>query len=225
VNDLTKRAWSGLLSLLLAIGALMFLPAWSLAFWQGWVYWLVFSGSVLLITIYFLRHDPSLIERRLQAGPAAEKQRSQRVIQLVASIAFCALFVVAGLDHRFSWSRVPVALVGAGDALAGLGFLVVFLVFKENTYTSSIIEVAGDQTVISTGPYGLVRHPMYAGALLLLLMTPLALGSWWALVPVIPLGVAIVWRLLDEERFLIRSLPGYKAYLEKVSRRLMPGVW
>jgi protein-S-isoprenylcysteine O-methyltransferase Ste14 len=132
---------------------------------------------------------------------------------------------VPALDHRFSWSRVPLAVVVAGDVLVGVGFLIVFLVFRENSFASAVVEVSAAQKVIDTGPYARVRHPMYAGALVLLAGIPLALGSLFGLLVLVPFAAILVARLLDEERFLVRELPGYAAYRQKTRYRLIPYVW
>jgi len=189
------------------------------------LYILVFTTSAALITLYLWNRDPRLLQRRLNAGPTAEHEQSQRLIQLVAALAFIALFVVSSLDRRFSWSNVPTSIVIAADIVVVVGFLVVFVVFRENTYTAATIEVAAEQAVVSSGPYALVRHPMYAGALLLLLGTPVALGSWWGLVMLIPMFLAIVWRLIDEEKFLSSNLTGYAEYRKIVRYRLIPLIW
>jgi protein-S-isoprenylcysteine O-methyltransferase Ste14 len=157
--------------------------------------------------------------------PVAEKERSQRIIQGFASIAFVAAVVVPALDHRCHWSRAPLPAVIVGDTLVGLGFLIVFLVFRENTFTSSVIEVAAQQRVVDTGLYAVVRHPMYVGGLILVAGVPLALGSLVGLATFLPFAGVIVWRLLDEERFLESHLAGYAAYGDKVRFRLIPRVW
>jgi protein-S-isoprenylcysteine O-methyltransferase Ste14 len=133
--------------------------------------------------------------------------------------------ILPSLDHRLSWSAVPLPIVVTGDALVALGFLIVFLVFKENTFTAATIAVAPDQKVVSTGPYAVVRHPMYSGALVMLFGTPLALGSWWGLVMFIPMIFTIAWRARDEERFLLKNLSGYEQYWQTVRYRLVPFVW
>ena len=225
VQDLHKRAFVGLLRLLIILGALLFLPPWTLHYWQAWIFLLVFFAPVLAITIYLMKKDPNLLQRRVNAGPAAEKEGRQKTIQFLASIAFIAVIVFPAIDHRFAWSRVPPYVGLAGDALVALGLLIIFFVFKENTFTSGVIEVHPEQKVISTGPYTLVRHPMYIGALVMLLGVPLALGSWWGLPTIIPITLAIVWRLLDEEAFLAKNLPGYSEYRNKVRYRLLPFVW
>lgn len=225
MNDLNKRAFEGLAQLLVAMALLLFLPAWTLAYWQAWLFLAVFGAAVLAITLYLMRHDRKLLERRVNAGPGAEKEKSQRTIQALASVAFIAVFVVSALDHRFGWSSEPTSVVVAGDVLVALGLLAVFFVFRANSYTSATIEVGDDQPLISTGPYAMVRHPMYAGAFVMLVGVPLALGSAWGLAPVAALAAVIVVRLLAEERFLTVNLPGYADYRRRVRYRLLPFVW
>jgi protein-S-isoprenylcysteine O-methyltransferase Ste14 len=219
------KAWLGLIQLVAAMLLCLLLPAWSLRYWQAWLYVGVFGGSAAAITIYLQRQDPELLERRVTAGPAAEKARTQQIIQTVASLAFVGILVVPGVDHRLHWSAVPTWLVILGNGLVLVGFAVVFATFRENSYASATIDTVKGQRVIATGPYAVVRHPMYAGALVLLAGTPLALGSYWGLVVLLPILVALVWRLSDEERLLTRDLPGYAAYKAQVRYRLMPGLW
>jgi protein-S-isoprenylcysteine O-methyltransferase Ste14 len=221
-QDLTRKALLGLAKLLISVGILVFLPAWSLEFWQAWIFWLILSASGLLINLYFLKWDPHLIARRL---PSAERERSQRTIQTFATVLFIMEIVVSGLDHRFHWSHVPPILVISGDLLAAVGFFAIFQVFKENSFASSIIEVTRSQSVISTGVYRIVRHPMYVGGLLVAVFTPLALGSYWALLFFPLMFLATVWRLINEEKFLARHLPGYDEYRLKTRYRLVPFVW
>jgi protein-S-isoprenylcysteine O-methyltransferase Ste14 len=161
----------------------------------------------------------------MRGGPTAEKRPAQQVIMLGASLGFIAVLGVAAFDHRFRWSVVPLGGVLAGDALVAIGFYLIFLVYRENTFTSATIEVSENQRVISTGPYAIVRHPMYASASLYLFGTPLALGSYWALLPIVAMMPFLIWRLLDEERFLSRKLPGYTEYQKRVAHRLVPFVW
>jgi protein-S-isoprenylcysteine O-methyltransferase Ste14 len=225
MNDLNKKAFGGLLLLVISLGGLLFLPAWTLHYWQAWLFLAVFSVSVLAITLYLMNRDPELLRRRVNAGPGAEKEISQKLIQLFATLAFLAVIVFPAIDHRFAWSTVPLYAILVGDGLVALGLLIVFLVFKENTYTSGVIEVDQGQRVVSTGPYALVRHPMYVGAVVMLLGFPLALGSWWGLLAVIPITMVIVLRLLDEEKFLAKNLPGYLEYRNRVRYRLIPFIW
>ena len=225
MDTLRVKALSGLAFMTLMIGVFLFVPAGTLDYWQAWVYLFVFSGSCVIVTLYFLKHVTELIKRRVKAGPTAEKEKTQKVIQSLANVAFILGVLLPGLDHRFQWSQVPLSLVLAGDVFVLLGLIAVFFVFKENTYTSAIVEVDQGQKVISTGPYRLVRHPMYAGALVMFLFTPVALGSFWAVLGTFPLIVLIIFRLLDEEKFLAEHLSGYKEYCNTTRYRLIPRIW
>lgn len=225
MDTLTKKAVGSLLLLFFVMAALLFLPAGTIRYWQAWAYLAVFFGASFLITLYLAKNDRALLKRRLSGGPWAEKEPAQKIIMVFTSIGFIALMVVPALDFRFGWSTVPLPLVVAGDVLVVIGYIIIFLVYKENTFTSATIEVAEDQRVISTGPYALVRHPMYAGGMLYLLGTPLALGSWWGLVPFVAMMPFLIWRLFDEEEFLTRNLTGYTEYRNKVRFRLVPEVW
>ncbi|HEX9050605.1 MAG TPA: isoprenylcysteine carboxylmethyltransferase family protein [Anaeromyxobacter sp.] len=222
---LWKKSVAGIAWLMSVMALALFVPAWTLRYWQAWAYWVVFLGAVLLVTAHFLRHDPDLIQRRLSAGPSAERRGTQKVVQALASVLFVALFVVSGLDRHFGWSSVPAVVAVVADALVAVGFTIVFLVFRENGHASATVEVSADQRVISTGPYFHVRHPMYAGALLLLAATPLALGSLVALPLVLPFVAVLIARLLDEERLLSDELAGYRDYCRQVRFRLIPHVW
>jgi protein-S-isoprenylcysteine O-methyltransferase Ste14 len=225
MNPLDTKASLGLVFLIVIIGLLLFVPAWTFRYWQAWVYLALFAASVSAITVYLMRKDRALLARRTAAGPAAEKENTQKVIQSFAQFAFLAVFLVPALDHRFMWSHAPLFAEVAGDLLVLLGLSIVFRVFRENTFTSATIEVDRQQKLISSGPYALVRHPMYSGAFVMLLGTPVALGSWWGLLALIPISVAILCRLLDEEKFLAKHLAGYADYCAKVRWRLIPGVF
>ncbi len=225
MKSLNIKAFAGLLFLLLVMAAALFLSSWSIYYWQAWVFLGIFGVSVFAITLYLVRKDPKLLERRVQAGPIAEKEKSQKVIQSLAQVAFIAIIIFPAIDHRFGWSVVPLLAVLVGDILVLFGLFIVFRVFKENTFTSATIEVGDGQKVISTGPYSRVRHPMYSGAIIMLLGVPLSLGSWWGLIAVIPIVAVIVVRLLDEEKFLVKNLSGYAEYKNKVKYRLIPFVF
>jgi protein-S-isoprenylcysteine O-methyltransferase Ste14 len=209
----------------LAMAALLFVPAGTLDYWQAYVFMVVFVGGSAAITVYLAIKDPKLLERRMNVGPTAEKEPTQKIIMVFALLGFIALLVVPALDRRFMWSSVPPRVSVIGDLLVALGFLSVYFVIRENSYAASTIQVVEGQTVISTGPYAVVRHPMYAGVLPLLIGTPLALGSLWGLGALILFMPALIWRLLDEERFLHKNLPGYTEYTRKVRYRLVPFVW
>jgi protein-S-isoprenylcysteine O-methyltransferase Ste14 len=225
MRNQNAKAVLGTVILAVVMGLLLFVPAASVRYWQAWGYLIVFFGSAALITGYLMKKDPALLERRVSGGPTVEKRASQKIIMSFASLGFVALLIVPALDFRFRWSSVPPSLVFVGDFLVAAGFFSVFLVFRENSFASSTIEVAAEQRVISTGPYALVRHPMYAGSFVYLLGTPFALGSYWGFLGLAFILPAIVWRLFDEERFLAQNLPGYAAYCGKVRWRLIPGIF
>jgi protein-S-isoprenylcysteine O-methyltransferase Ste14 len=225
MSHLARRTILGFAKLILGLGFLLFVPAWTLNFWQAWVYLFLFAVSTALITGYLWVKDPQLLERRVKAGPEAEQESRQKVIQILASLAFAGLLILPSLGYRFSWSAVPFFGVVAGDLLVALGFYIILNVFKENTFASATVEIAPEQKVILTGPYAIVRHPMYSGALVMLFGTPLALGSWWGLLPFVAITFIIRWRLLLEESFLTESLAGYSEYCHKVPHRLAPYIW
>jgi protein-S-isoprenylcysteine O-methyltransferase Ste14 len=214
-----------LLFLLLAMAGLVFIPVWTLEYWQAWTFLTIYFGGSLAITLYLMDRDPQLLQRRMSGGPAAEKEPTQKIIMSFTSLGFIGLLIVPALDHRFLWSRMPSYMALAGDGLVAVGFTAIFFVLKENTFSSSTIELAPDQKVISTGPYAVVRHPMYAGAIVMLLGIPIALGSWWGVLVFVSMMPALIWRLVNEEKFLARNLHGYTEYQQKVRRRLIPLVW
>jgi protein-S-isoprenylcysteine O-methyltransferase Ste14 len=225
MKSLAARAWLAVAILAVVMPLVLFGAAGTICYWQAWVYLCLFTGASVLTTSYLLRTDRALLERRMRGGPTAEKRPAQRRIMLCMSIGFVALLLVPAFDHRFGWSAVPRGGVVAGDVLVVVGFSLIARVYRENTFTSATIEIAENQTVVSTGPYAVVRHPMYAGGLLYVLGTPLALGSYWGLVPIAAMLPCLIWRLLDEERVLAKHLPGYTEYQRRVRHRLVPFVW
>jgi protein-S-isoprenylcysteine O-methyltransferase Ste14 len=225
VKTLAAQAILGLAQLVVALGITLFVPAWTFDYWQAWVCICVFVAPSALITAYLWKNDQTLLASRVKAGSQAESEPLQKRIQFFAALAFIGIFVLSSLDHRFSWSRVPLPFVVAGDALILLGFFIVFRVFVENTFTAATIQVVAGQRVVSTGPYAFVRHPMYAGALVMLFGIPFALGSAWGLLMLVPMIIILVQRLLDEEKFLSQSLPGYKEYCHKIHYHLVPLIW
>lgn len=224
-TSISRRAWIGTARLVLFLALLLFAPAWSLRYWQAWLYGFIFVASTSLIAGYFLKHDPKLVERRIAVGPAAEERPEQKIIMTLTSIAFVLLLAVPGFDHRWHWSTVPSWLVLAANGIVALSFVIFFLVLNQNRYAASTIRVEANQPVISTGAYAIVRHPLYAGALLLVFFTPLALGSYWGLLVLIPIVPVLAWRLLDEEQYLSSHLPNYDEYCRKTRYRLIPLVW
>jgi protein-S-isoprenylcysteine O-methyltransferase Ste14 len=225
MTGVNKRALVGLLGLFVAMAALLFLPAWTLRYWQAWLFLSLFFGASVAVTVYLMKSDPGLLERRIYAGPTAEKEKSQKIIQSITALGFVAMLVVPALDRRFGWSAVPLWATLAGDVLVAIGFLIIFLVYKENAFASATIEVYPEQKVITTGLYGLVRHPMYMGGLFLFVGMCLALGSWWDFLVFLLMVPALIWRIFDEEKLLAKELPGYLEYRNNVRRRLIPFVW
>lgn len=210
---------------MLVLAAIIFIPAGTLAYWQGWAFLVVFTVSTNAIGVYLALKDPALLERRMKVGPGAETRPAQKVLIMVATVGAVALLIVSVLDHRLGWSHVPARVSLLGDALVALGLAIDLVVFRENSYGSSTIETMAGQQVISTGPYALVRHPMYAGVLVMLAGVPLALGSYWGLAFLLLDLPILVLRILDEEALLGRELAGYTDYTQRVRYRLFPGLW
>lgn len=226
MRALLLRTVGGFLALFAVVALAVFLAAGTLYYWQGWLLLGVFFGGAGVITFWLWGHDRALLERRVKAGPGAEASDPvQNAVQGLASLAFLATLIVPALDHRFGWSRVPPQISVLGAALVALGYFIVFLVFRENSFTAATIQVTADQKVIDTGPYALVRHPMYAGALVMFVGIPLALGSWWGLLAAASIAPILAWRLAREEAFLATHLAGYGLYRARVRSRLAPGLW
>jgi protein-S-isoprenylcysteine O-methyltransferase Ste14 len=205
--------------------ACLFIPAGTLNYWQAWAFVAVFQVSSQALGIYFLAHDRKLVERRMNIGPVAEQRPAQKFISALFILGFIGFVVLPAFDHRFGWSPVVPVVSVIADAMIVLSFLLFFVVMKSNTYAASTIRVEKGQPVVSTGLYAYVRHPMYSGALLLLAAMPLALGSWWSVLLVVPFFPILVWRILDEEMFLRKNLSGYAEYMQRVRYRLVPRLW
>jgi len=220
-----RKMFISLAGVIAVMAALIFFPAGTLDYWQAWQFLACYFLASLLLSFWLVRHDPALLERRMRGGPFAEGERSQKIIMTLTSLGFVALLVVPGLDRRFGWSGMPAPVAIAGDLLLLAGWFGIFVVFRANSYAAATIQVSAGQKVISTGPYAIVRHPMYAAALLMLFGIPLALGSWWGVLAWAALLPALAWRLTDEERVLLRDLDGYADYRRNVRSRLIPFIW
>lgn len=207
---------------LVLVGAMLFLPAWTLNYPYGWLFLALLFLPMLIMGVVLFVKAPSLLEKRLNHK---EKQAAQKGVVALSGLMFPVGFVLSALDFRFGWSRVPIWLVAMASALFLVGYGLYGEVMRENAYLSRTVEVQEGQEVISTGLYGLVRHPMYLATLLMFLPLPLILGSFWGLIPFVLYPVMIVIRILDEEKLLSAELRGYGEYKSKVKYRLIPFVW
>ncbi len=208
----------------IALGAVLFLSAWTLNYWQAWVFMMLFTALVTLSGVYMAIKDPALLERRKPAARAAQTT-GQKINIAYVYLAELSLLVLSALDHRFGWSHMPVYISIIGDGLVVLANAIWLISKKENSFAGAGVMIYEGHKVISTGPYAFVRHPNYAGDLTLVLGAPLALGSWWALLIVVLMIPAMVWMIFDEEKFLKVNLPGYVEYTQKVHYHLLPYVW
>lgn len=218
------QAWVGLVVAVVVMGVALFGSAGTIRYWQAWLWLCVVAISSTLLILYMVR-DPVLLENRSTFGPAAEQRPLQRIIVMCMGVPLIAAFIVPGLDHRFGWSSVPPWLSVVGILLVLVSMWMVYRVFKANSFGSATVGVAEGQSVVTTGPYAIVRNPMYASAVVYFIATSLALGSYWALVPSALIILAFVWRLLDEEEFLAQNLSGYTEYCAKVRWHLIPGIF
>ncbi|OMB98355.1 hypothetical protein A5733_08365 [Mycobacterium sp. NS-7484] len=210
---------------LVVFGVVLFALAGTLNFWQAWIFLVVFALSTWIPAILLQRADPAAHKRRKHAGPVAETRTVQKVLIAGWYASLAAMVIVSGLDHRFDWSTVPPPICVAGDVLVAVGLGVTSLVVIQNSFAASTVQVESGQKLVSTGLYGLVRHPMYTGNVLTIVGFPLALGSYWGLVPVVSGLIALIVRIRDEEKLLVAELDGYREYTEKARYRLVPYMW
>ena len=219
---LARTVWTRLLLAIPALGALLFLPAGTLAYWEAWLYLAILLIPMLCVFRYLLKNDPQLLARRMQMR---ERELAQRRIIAASSLYFLVVFTLPGFDQRWGWSDVPPWAVIAADLVVLFGYGIFISVLRENQYASRTIQVEQGQRVISSGPYAFVRHPMYLGVTLMYLATPIALGSYWALLPALLIVPILVARIINEEKVLERDLAGYPEYKQITRYRLLPGVW
>ena len=222
IKSLKKRAISLVFLIYLILGLVFFLSAWTIKYWQGWAYILTIAIPMVIFGVYMFKHDPKLLERRLRTK---EKRKEQRLIIKLGILPFLLTFVLPGFDVRFGWSKVPVLTSILGLALVLFGYLLTLYVFKTNSFAARVVDVEKEQKVISTGPYARVRHPMYFALIFFYGATPLALGSYWALILAFLIFPILVFRIKDEEKELLENLAGYREYTQKVKYRFIPGVW
>ena len=202
--------------------AMFFVPAGTLDYWQAWVYAILLNFCMLVVTVYLLRNDPGLLERRMQYR---ERNPQQKLFVAFSYPIFIAVFLLPGFDQRFGWSHMASIISIAAAVVVLLAYGFIFLVFRVNSYTARVIKVEAGQKVITTGPYALVRHPMYLGSIIMYIATPLALGSWVAVIPALLYIPVLALRIRDEEETLARELEGYREYMQKTKYHLIPGIW
>jgi protein-S-isoprenylcysteine O-methyltransferase Ste14 len=224
-RELIRRVWLRQLAFTVVLAIAVFGLAGSAAYWQGWLFLFCFTAASLALGAYFLVHDPALVERRMKAGPAEEPEVTQKIIISLVLAGFLLLIMVPALDYRWHGPKVVAWLSILADLGIVASFVIFFFVMKQNSYAAASVRVEAGQPVISTGLYGVVRHPMYSGALLLLPCIPLSLGSCASLLMLVLIVPLLAWRAIDEEKVLLRDLPGYAAYRKAVRYRLMPGIW
>jgi protein-S-isoprenylcysteine O-methyltransferase Ste14 len=224
VTTISKMLVFGLVELVV-FGAMLFVPAGTFNYWQAWVFLAVVAVAAWAPSIYQLLKDPVALQGRMRGGPAAETRVAQKVVIAGLYLSVAAMVVVSVLDHRFGRSPVPTAICLVGDVLVALGLGVMALVIIQNSYAASTVQVQAGQTVVATGLYGLVRHPMYTGNVIMMVGIPLALGSYLGLVFVIPGLIVLALRIRDEEKLLAQELTGYREYTQKVRYRLAPRMW
>lgn len=205
--------------------ALLFWPAGTVDYWQGWTFLCVFAVASLVPILFLNRIDPAVVERRMYGGPTAEPRLVQKVVVVGIIGCFAGILVLSGLDRRFGWSQVPAWLSVLGAVMVAVGLGIAMLVVYQNRYAAANIVVEAQQKLVTTGLYGTVRHPMYSGSVIMIIGMPLALGSYWALIPAIVSLLLLVIRTVDEETMLRQELPGYRDYMAGVRYRLIPLIW
>jgi protein-S-isoprenylcysteine O-methyltransferase Ste14 len=221
-KELKKVVFFRILMIIPVFIILFFLPAGTLYYWEAWVYLAILMIPMVFVMRYFLRTNPQFLERRMRMR---EKESAQKKIIKFSTAFLLLAFILPGFDKRWDWSYVPFSVVIIADFLVLISYLFIVRVFKENSYASRIIEVEKEQKVISSGLYSIVRHPMYLGVAVMYSASPLALGSWYALIPAVMVIPVLVARILNEEKVLSRDLTGYSEYIQKVKYRLIPGIW
>lgn len=206
--------------LMIVIWVVLFLPAGSLRFWEAWIFWIGFSLITFFIASYFMKKDPDLLARRTNH----KEEKSTKKAPVLFKLYYLG-FILPGLDFRFQWSHEQLWLVIISNIIVFAGYIFIIFVFRENSYASTVIQIENEQQVITTGPYSIVRHPMYLGMVIMSLFMPLALGSYWAVIPMLFIIPIIVFRINTEEELLLKELKGYKDYCKKIRYRLIPLIW
>ena len=222
MKSLKKTVISRFSLLFIALGSVYFLTAGTFKYWEAWAYMITIFIPMIIFLGYMFRHDPEFLKRRMRIR---EKRKEQKLIVTVGTLPILLAYILPGFDKRFGWSDVSLSVTITGIALVLLSYLMILYVFKTNSYAARVVDVEKDQKVITTGPYAYVRHPMYVAVIILYIASPVALGSFWAVIPALFIIPIIVARIKDEEKELLENLERYKEYTQKVKHRLLPRIW
>lgn len=222
IKSLKKTVFTRFSFVFLIMGLVFFLSSGTIRYWEAWAYLITIAVPMVIFGTYMFKHNPKFLERRMKIK---EKRKKQHLIQTIGMLPFLLVYILPGFDKRFGWSFVPIPIALTGLALVLLGYLMILYVFITNIYASRVVEVEEEQRVITAGPYALVRHPMYVGVIFFYSITPIALGSYWAMIPSLLIIPILVFRIIDEEKELLENLAGYREYMKKVKYRLVPWLW
>ena len=204
------------------ISALLFIPAGSIKFWNAWLFMGVLFIPMLFVIVYLITRDPELLFKRMNTN---EKEKTQKKVVFLTSIIFLSAFIISGLDYRFQWSTVPLLVVVISAIIVLTGYILFFMVMRQNSYASRVVEIQEKQKVIDSGLYGIVRHPMYSAAILMFMFMPLVLGSFYALIPLIIFPLQMGTRMKNKELILEKGLDGYIEYKKRVRYKIIPFLW
>ncbi len=221
-QQLISMALARFIPATIIISALLFIPAGSIKFWNAWLFMGVLFIPMLFVIVYLITRDPELLFKRMNTN---EKEKTQKKVVLLTSIIFLSAFIISGLDYRFQWSSVPLPVVVISAIIVLTGYILFFMVMRQNSYASRVVEIQEKQKVIDSGLYGIVRHPMYSAAILIFMFMPLVLGSFYALIPLIIFPLQMSTRMKNEEFILEKGLDGYIEYKKKVRYKIIPFLW
>jgi len=221
-KQLISKVLARYISGIIIISAILFIPAGSIGFWNAWLFMGILFIPMLFVIVYLITRDPELLFKRMNTS---EKEKTQKKVVLLTSIIFLSAFIIAGLDYRFQWSKVPLLVVVISSFIVLMGYIMFFMVMRQNSYASRVVEIQDRQKVIDTGLYGFVRHPMYSAAILIFMFMPLVLGSFYALIPLIIFPLQMSTRMKNEELILEKGLDGYIEYKKKVRYKIIPYLW
>jgi protein-S-isoprenylcysteine O-methyltransferase Ste14 len=221
-QQLISKALSRFIPGIIILSALMFISAGTINYWNAWLFMGELFIPMLLVLVYLIIWDPELLLKRLNAN---EKEKTQQKVVLITLIMFLSAFIISGLDYRYKWSSVPLLIVLISATMVLTGYILFFIVMRQNSYASRVVEIQEKQKVIDTGLYGIVRHPMYSAAILMFMSMPLVLGSFYALIPLLIFPFQMGIRMRNEEQILEKGLDGYIEYKKRVRYKIIPFLW